>query len=195
MASMLLSKNQRLVDHQSSPSLHVTCVTWWPNINISIKYRFLGVPSKHETFVYNLYNVGLTSTTLVQHCTNVIHMFCVYGVCTLMGFVKYWPPLSFCSLRSDNIIEQYDKSWQPWTEWPTWDPDRSTPIKDVALLHSANVCTKLCLHVELTSTDTNPTRSQLIELVVIFAFCCWRRGSFSSILQKSWYKKITKSDV
>ena len=34
------------------------------------------------TFVYNLYNVGPTSSTLVQHCINVIQMFCVHRVVT-----------------------------------------------------------------------------------------------------------------
>ena len=28
-------------------------------------------PSKHKTFVYDLYNVGPTSKTLGRHCTNV----------------------------------------------------------------------------------------------------------------------------
>ena len=28
------------------------------------------LPSKHKTFVQHLYNVGPTSSTLVQHCTN-----------------------------------------------------------------------------------------------------------------------------
>ena len=32
-------------------------------------------PSKHKTFLYHLYKVGPTSSTLVQHCTNVIQMF------------------------------------------------------------------------------------------------------------------------
>ena len=35
-------------------------------------------PSKHKTFVQHLYNVGPTSSTLVQHCAIVIQMFCVY---------------------------------------------------------------------------------------------------------------------
>ena len=34
-------------------------------------------PNKHETFVKQWYNVGPASSTLVQHCTNVIQMFCV----------------------------------------------------------------------------------------------------------------------
>ena len=34
--------------------------------------------SKHKTFVYHLYNVGPTSKTLIQHCTNGIQMFCVW---------------------------------------------------------------------------------------------------------------------
>ena len=38
--------------------------------------------SKHKTFVYHLYNVGPTSSTLVQHCTNVIQMFRVCWVIT-----------------------------------------------------------------------------------------------------------------
>ena len=38
------------------------------------------IPSKHKTFVYHLYNVGQTSPTLVQHCTNVIQIICVYWV-------------------------------------------------------------------------------------------------------------------
>ena len=29
-------------------------------------------PSKHEAFVKHLYNIGLTSSTLVQHCTNFV---------------------------------------------------------------------------------------------------------------------------
>ena len=74
MASMLLSKNQRLADHQSSPSLHVTCVTWWPNINISIKYRFLGVPSKQRR--PNVHDVGPT----LYECYT--HVLCLRGMHT-----------------------------------------------------------------------------------------------------------------
>ena len=36
--------------------------------------------SKHKTFVYNLYNVEKTSSTLVQNCRNVTQMFCVYCI-------------------------------------------------------------------------------------------------------------------
>ena len=32
------------------------------------------LPSKHKPFVQHLYNVGPTSSTLVQHCINVIQM-------------------------------------------------------------------------------------------------------------------------
>ena len=41
-------------------------------------------PSKHKTFVEHLFNVDPTSSTLVQHCINVIQMFCVYwdAVCS-----------------------------------------------------------------------------------------------------------------
>ena len=40
------------------------------------------VPSKHKTFVQHLYNIGPTSSTLVQLCTNVIQMFCDCRVVT-----------------------------------------------------------------------------------------------------------------
>ena len=43
-------------------------------------YRIPLFPSKHKTFVKHLYNVGPTSSTSVQHCTNVIQMFCIYWV-------------------------------------------------------------------------------------------------------------------
>ena len=39
---------------------------------------FVFLPSKHNTFLRHLYNVGPTSSTLVQHCPNVIQMFSVY---------------------------------------------------------------------------------------------------------------------
>ena len=35
-------------------------------------------PSKNKTFIYNYYNVGPTSLTLVQHCIYFIQLFCVY---------------------------------------------------------------------------------------------------------------------
>ena len=34
-------------------------------------------PRKHKVFVYHLYNVGPTSSTLVQHRINFIQMLCV----------------------------------------------------------------------------------------------------------------------
>ena len=46
-----------------------------PRLMRSIIYH--SFPSKHKTFVYYLYNV---SPTLVQHCTNIIQIFCVYWV-------------------------------------------------------------------------------------------------------------------
>ena len=39
--------------------------------------RGAGGPSKPKTFAQHMYNVGPASSTLVQHCTNVIQMFCV----------------------------------------------------------------------------------------------------------------------
>ena len=52
------------------------------NVHLSSRNKGLAehVPSKRKTFVYQLYNVGTTSSTLVQHCTNVIQIFCVYWV-------------------------------------------------------------------------------------------------------------------
>ena len=38
------------------------------------------IPSKHKTFLWYLYNVGITSKTLGRRCTNVIQMFCVCWV-------------------------------------------------------------------------------------------------------------------
>ena len=38
---------------------------------------FSGSPANTKHFVSHLYNVGPTSSTLVQHCTNVKQMFCV----------------------------------------------------------------------------------------------------------------------
>ena len=52
----------------------------WPNI-ISRLIQLLEIQlwsSKHKTFVYHLHNVGPTSSTLAQHCINVMQMFCVY---------------------------------------------------------------------------------------------------------------------
>ena len=45
--------------------------------------------SKRKTFVQHLYNVGPTSSTLVQHCINVIQMFCVcWGMLTAIHTVR-----------------------------------------------------------------------------------------------------------
>ena len=43
-------------------------------------YMYRNVPSKHETFLKHLYNVGPTSKTLGRRCANVIQMFCVCWV-------------------------------------------------------------------------------------------------------------------
>ena len=45
---------------------------------LSIIQFSLSGGSKHNTFVYNLYNYGLTYSTLIQHRINGIQMFCVY---------------------------------------------------------------------------------------------------------------------
>ena len=42
------------------------------------KYRLLRITSQQTQYILqHLYNVGPTSSTLVQHCINVIKMFCV----------------------------------------------------------------------------------------------------------------------
>ena len=41
----------------------------------SKQYQISCYSQQTQTFVYLLYNVGSTSSTLVQHCTNVIQMF------------------------------------------------------------------------------------------------------------------------
>ena len=43
--------------------------------NVYIGILCVSAPSQHKTFVKHLYNVGPTSSTLVQHCINVIQMF------------------------------------------------------------------------------------------------------------------------
>ena len=48
-------------------------------IKVFFKLHYL-LSSKHKTFVYHLYNDGPTSSTLDQHCINVIQMFCVFWV-------------------------------------------------------------------------------------------------------------------
>ena len=51
----------------------------WPCcMQINNLFYIYQYPSKHKTFVWPLYKVVPTSSTLVQHCTNAIHMFCVY---------------------------------------------------------------------------------------------------------------------
>ena len=58
--------------------------TWrpeWGSNPRSPTFQAANLPSKHKTFVQHLYNVYPTSSTLVQHCTNIIQMFCVYASC------------------------------------------------------------------------------------------------------------------
>ena len=63
----------------------------WDKVGQMLLQRFpnatsYAVPSKHKTFVWQLYNVGPTSSTLAQHCTNVIQMFRVRWVDTHCQF-------------------------------------------------------------------------------------------------------------
>ena len=62
------------------------------------------LPSKHKTFVYHLYNVGPTSSTLVQHCINVIQMFCVCWLWDLSPWMGSYST-ELHSTKSDNIMK------------------------------------------------------------------------------------------
>ena len=46
--------------------------------DVQVDTIILQHPSKHEAFVYHLYSVGPTSSTLVQRCINVIQVLYVY---------------------------------------------------------------------------------------------------------------------
>ena len=64
--------------------------------------------SKHRGFVKHLYNVGPTSSTLVQHCTNVIQKFCVYWEL----FCVTWS-LFFHGITAKPITPSDDRGWKP----------------------------------------------------------------------------------
>ena len=51
----------------------------WVDVGLLSQPDQLLSPS-NKTFVSHLYSAGPTSSTLAQHCTNVIQMFCVYWV-------------------------------------------------------------------------------------------------------------------
>ena len=64
----------------------------WDAESTGVLYLCTGVeipvdPRKYKTFVWHLYNVGPTSSTLVQHCTNVIKCFVLTGT----RLYRYWP--------------------------------------------------------------------------------------------------------
>ena len=54
---------------------------------VESSHKEIGFSSKHKAFVEHLYNVGTTYSTLVQHCTNVIHMFYT-NVLRLLGCAR-----------------------------------------------------------------------------------------------------------
>ena len=64
--SVLYSKCQQMIS--------VIFVAVW----FSVVFRVCCDPSKYKTIIYHLYNAGQTFSTLVQHCTNTLQMFCVY---------------------------------------------------------------------------------------------------------------------
>ena len=65
-------------------------------------------PSKNKTSVWHLYNVGPTSKTLGQHCTNVIQMLCVCWVNTPIAL-----SLECCINESSPRKVRYS-----WGRWP-----------------------------------------------------------------------------
>ena len=68
----------------------------WPNINPTLCECLDAYWSTYRANIKHLYNVGPTSSTLVQHCTNVIQMFCVYWVLTgLFHCVFQWARMSW----------------------------------------------------------------------------------------------------
>ena len=59
------------------PSIYVhTCIS---NLRVLIQ----------KTFAQHLYNVGPGPSTLVQHCSNDIHMVCVYWIYNIIMFKLY----------------------------------------------------------------------------------------------------------
>ena len=52
------------------------------------------ITQQHKTFLQHLYNVGPTSSTLVQHCTNAIKMFCVYWIAFFVFVILFFRSLA-----------------------------------------------------------------------------------------------------
>ena len=73
-----------------------------------------------------MYNVGLTFSTLVQHCTNVIKMFCVLNIIT---FVQSQPTSSTLVQHCRNVKKMFSVYW--------------VYIYPANTRHSPNVCTML----------------------------------------------------
>ena len=63
---------------------YIYCIILQYNVDFFRDISFLyGLDNQYpadKTFVKHLYNVGPTFLTLVQHCMNIIQMFCVYLV-------------------------------------------------------------------------------------------------------------------
>ena len=58
--------------------------------------------SKQKTFVYRLYDVGPTSSTLVQRCTKIRQMFCVYWVVTIACDLS---DLDICAMTNRPLLQ------------------------------------------------------------------------------------------
>ena len=79
-------------------------------------------PSKHETFTQCWYNVGPSSTTLAQHCTNIGSTSCV---CWDMFVCSFFSHNNSCCVF---IVVNNNKQGTLWGQtsdmnnWTGWDP-------------------------------------------------------------------------
>ena len=102
----------------------VTLVLVWVGVSCLLGSCWGLYPSKHKTFVSHLYNVGPTSSTLVQHRTNVIQMLCVLGIVQQtrrIGLVlilvlgrrrRRWLGLRFSCLLGDQMTKKIVRAFK-----------------------------------------------------------------------------------
>ena len=73
-----------------------------PNSNSPGKPR-QSLPSKHRTFVQQLYNVRPTSKKFGRLCTNFIEMFCVCWICCSSRCPYGWPAVKMLPQHSESV--------------------------------------------------------------------------------------------
>ena len=69
-------------------------IEWLKKSKLCSSFQIRAYPSKRKTFVWHLYNVGPTSSTLGQRCINVIQCFVFAGIIVNTTYSK-----SFASLH------------------------------------------------------------------------------------------------